>query len=151
MKKIILLLVYITLSFSAFSQNASKLRPTMIVWQCVDTKYSLNDAKNGVVLNDSVALKIYFNSILYEKMTKNSNITLEFRWYYYLSTRKDLMYIDKIESKKFDRSMKNAIIAMSQKPNLTPGWWEVQVICSLDNGFLELANTNKFQILVNRK
>lgn len=150
MKKYWILILIAFCSLIVKSQNVSKLRPAMVVWQMNNEKIPLLEAKKGIAVKDSIEIEIFFNKVLYDNTITTKEVTFEFRWYYYLSTRRELMKIEKISSEKLDKNIKNAYILKSKMPTQTPGWWEVQIICLADNGFLEWANNNKFQILINK-
>ena len=150
MKKYWILILIVFCSLIGQSQNVSKLRPAMVVWQMNNEKIPLLEAKKGIAVKDSIEIEIFFNKVVYDNTVTSKEVTFEFRWYYYLSTRRELMKIEKISSDKLDNSIKNAYILKSKMPTQTPGWWEVQIICSVDNGLLEWANNNKFQILINK-
>jgi len=149
MKKILIISLIFLGSLAANAQKISNLKPTFVVWQKGRNNISLNDAKFGVVIKDSISLSLFFNNHLFETIENYENTVLEFRWYYYLSTRKSLMYIDKVNYKEALKQ-KDAIVYSSSYKSLRPGWWEVQVISSTDKGFLQFGSTMKYQIFVKK-
>jgi hypothetical protein len=149
MKKYLLLIGLIFLSGISFSQKISSLSPTMVVWKLNNEKVTLVQARYGVFMQDSLSIDIYFPKQTFDRMTNAENVKFEFRWYYYLSTRRSLMYVDKVDYNK-SNSRNNVVVLHSSQQKLQPGWWEVQVVTTYDNGFLEIAETSKFQILVKK-
>lgn len=149
MKKIFVFTLIILGATILNAQKVSTLKPTFVVWQKSNKNISLNDAKFGVNLDDSITLSFYFNNYAFKAKQNYDKIYLEFRWYYYLSTRKSLMYIDKVS---YDEALKlkDAIIYSSTQKPLQPGWWEVQVISSSDLGFLQFGSSYKYQIFVKK-
>lgn len=149
MKKVIIFTLFILAATILNAQKISTLKPTFVVWQKGDENISLNQAKFGTQVNDSITLSFYFNNYAFKARRNYDKIYLEFRWYYYLSTRKSLMYIDKVS---YDEALKlkDAIIYSSTQKPLQPGWWEVQVISSSDLGFLKFGTSYKYQIFVKK-
>jgi len=113
MKRIILLFGLILISMSIFAQKISMLQPTLVVWKNGADKVSLKDAKYGVVLKDNLSLDVYIHQIYFSRMDNPAEVSLEFRWYYYLSTRRSLMYVDKVSYKDAQKnSLKIYLIIM---------------------------------------
>ena len=148
MKKFVLILGLIFFSNLVFSQKISSLSPTMIVWQQNKNKVSLSQARYGVAIQDSLSLDIYFSQNTFDRISNSDDVQFEFRWYYYLSTRRSLMYTEKIKYSDVKVLNNGVIIIHSSQNKLQAGWWEVQVLTTYDNGYLEIANTSKFQVLV---
>ena len=148
MKKIILIIGIVFLSNLVFSQKISSLSPTMIVWQQNKNKVSLSQARYGVAIQDSLSLDVYFSQSTFDRITNSENVQFEFRWYYYLTTRRSLMYTEKIDFSNIQISNNGVVIIHSSQNKLQSGWWEVQVLTTYDNGYLEIANTSKFQVLI---
>ena len=148
MKKTILILGLILFSLSIFAQKVSMLHPTLVVWKTGTEKYSLKEAKYGVALKNDLSLNVYFHKLYFSRLSNPADLTLEFRWYYYLSTRRSLMYVDKVPYKDAKIDAENVVIFKSVQKNLQPGWWEVQIVNSNDTGFLEIGNVSKFQIFI---
>ncbi len=150
MKKILFLTVIIFAGISIFAQKISSLQPTLVVWKTGNNKISLNDAKYGVVAGDSLELDMYFHEYYFEKVQNKDNLNLEFRWYYYLSTRRSLMSVEKVNYKDAKKLQDNMLVFRSSQKNLQPGWWEVQVVNTEDGGFIEIAKVSKFQIFIKK-
>lgn len=149
MKKIILLFGLFVFSSNIFAQQISMLHPTLVIWTTGNNKVSLTDAKYGVIVEDNVTLNVYFHDLYFTKLANPSDVSLEFRWYYYLSTSRRLMYIDNVSYSNAIIAVKeNVVLFKSVQKNLQPGWWEVQIVNSKDQGFLEIGNVSKFQIFV---
>lgn len=147
MKKTFIFFGLIFLTSLIFGQKISSLEPTMIIWKSNNNKVSLADGRYGIMLEDSLSLDVYFSQQTYDRF-KEKNVTFEFRWYYYLSTRKSLMYVDKVNS--FRHLGDGSMFVHSAQNKLQPGWWEVQILTSFDNGLLEIANTSKFQVMIKK-
>jgi hypothetical protein len=148
MKKIIILSIFSLFAINLFSQKISNLSPTLIVWKNNNERISLRTAHYGVCPKDSISLYVYFSKYKLNKLYKSKNFSLEFRWYYYLSTRKTLMRIDKLDYKKAQKLKNNIVLFKSTQKVLQPGWWEVQILNTDDNGYLEIGNVYKFQIFI---
>ncbi|MEA3451808.1 MAG: hypothetical protein U9Q83_07875 [Bacteroidota bacterium] len=148
MKKIILLFGLILISSSIFAQKISMLHPTLVVWKNDADKVSLKEAKYGVVLKDNLSLDVYIHQMYFNRMDNPNEISLEFRWYYYLSTRRSLMYVDKVSYKDANKKVKNVTVFSSVQKDLQNGWWEVQIVNAKDAGFLRIGKVSKFQIFV---
>ncbi len=147
MKKLAGIISLLLIVMSLNAQKLSPLSPVLVVWNTNDQNISLKNAKYGVQVNDSLSLEIYFNKLLLENNSKYSDLNLEFRWYYYLSTRKSLMFIDQVSYKKSKR-IKDQVIYRTTQYSLQPGWWEVVVVNLNDGGFLQFGNTYKFQVFI---
>ncbi len=131
-----------------FAQRVSELSPTMIVWNLDgNKKASLSKGRYGVKFRDSLSLDVYFSEQTYQRF-KNKNVKFEFRWYYYLSTTKSMMYVDK--GKHLTALQNGSLFVNSTQKNLKPGWWEVQIYTNYDNALLEIARTTKFQIMISK-
>ena len=150
MKKILLLISIFLLSISGIAQKISTLQPTLVVWKTNGEKISLNDAKYGVYVGDSLAINMYFHQYYFENIKDKENLQLEFRWYYYLSTRRSLMSVEKVSYRQAKKIPNNVIMFKSVQKNLQSGWWEVQVVNSNDAGFVSIAKVSKFQIFVKK-
>lgn len=150
MKKITLLIIILFASNFIFGQKISTLSPTLIVWKNNNQKVSLNDAKYGLSFNDSLTLNVTFYKTFFDRINDAENIVFEFRWYYYLSTRRSLMFVDKIKYKDAIFSGNNSVEINSSQTGLQQGWWEVQVYTSYDNGFLQIGDISKFQVFIKK-
>ncbi len=148
MKKYILILGILLSVNIIFAQKISNLSPTLIVWKTNSKKISLKDAKYGINLNDSLSLNVMFHKSVFDRVTDANNLVFEFRWYYYLSTRRSLMYVDKVKYKNADLSVANVVNLKSTQKTLQKGWWEVQIVCSYDNGFIQIGDISKYQIFI---
>ncbi|MBN2663931.1 MAG: hypothetical protein JXR68_09810 [Bacteroidales bacterium] len=149
MKKIILFIGLIFISNLVFSQKISSLNPTMVVWENNSEKITLSQARYGVVMKDSLSLDVYFSKFVFDRI-KAKSAGFEFRWYYFLSTRRSLMYVEKVDFDEIKELSDGNLLVHSTQQKLQPGWWEVQVFTTYDNGLLEIANTSKFQILIKK-
>lgn len=147
MKKILVIIFLLNTVINLNAQKLSPLTPILVVWNTNNQNISLKNAKYGVQVKDSLSLDIYFNKLLLENNSKYSKLNLEFRWYYYLSTSKSLMYIDHMTFKN-SKHIKDKIIYQTSEHSLQPGWWEIVVVNLNDNGFLHFGNTYKFQIFI---
>lgn len=103
----------------------------------------------GVFVKYSLSIDIYFLQQTLDRMTNAENIKFEFCWYYYLSTHRSLMYVDKVGYNK-SNSKNNVVVLHSSQKKLQSGWCKVQDVTTYENGLLEIAKTSKFQILVKK-
>ncbi len=150
MKKLLLILVLFLSVNSLFAQKISNLSPTLVVWEMANKKYSLKDAKYGVQQTDSLSLNVYFHKSFFDRVKTADNITFEYRWYYYLSTRRSLMFVDKVKYNQGQTLDDNVISFSSSQKTLQPGWWEVQIITTYDNGYIQIGDTYKYQIFIKK-
>jgi len=148
MKKNILLLILIFSANSIFAQKISSLSPTLIAWENNNQTVSINEAKYGVFFKDSLSLDVMFHQTQFDRITNANNIVFEFRWYYYLSTRRSLMFVDKV---KANVQPNTAVHLSSTQQSLQSGWWEVQIYTSYDNGgFIQIGDVSKYQIFIKK-
>lgn len=148
MKKIAYIII-ILFSFTTIkAQKISSISPTLIVWRNNNDKISVNDAKYGVFFKDSLSLDVKFHKTQFDRISNTNNLVFEFRWYYYLSTRRSLMFVDKVKYSNA-KITNNSVALNSTQQSLKSGWWEVQVYTSYDGGgFLEIGDISKFQIFI---
>ena len=148
MKKFIYILA--VLIFTGFGLNAqyySKIKPILVVWQVNDSKVSLRRGLYGIPKPEELNINLYFNAQEAKKYAQRG-VVLQVRWYYYLSTRRKLV---KVENLTFDKGHINndgSYILTSTLKSVQPGWWEVQVVSSLDRRYIQFAGLDRFQILI---
>ncbi|MBN2663000.1 MAG: hypothetical protein JXR68_05070 [Bacteroidales bacterium] len=150
MKKLSIILIILFGANFIHGQKISTLTPTLVVWKNNNQKISLNDAKYGLVFNDSLTLNVTFYKSIFDRIGDADNIVFEFRWYYYLSTRRSLMFVDKVKYKDALFSGNNTAEITSCQKGLQQGWWEVQVYTTYDNGFLKIGDIAKFQVFIKK-
>jgi len=150
MKTRIFFILSFTLIFvyQAYSQNISKIKPVHIIWNSGNEKVTLKKASNfGIIQPDSLLLEVYFDKETINSL-KSEPVTFEFKWYYYLSTKKKLMETQTIVLDETKLQEDGSYLITSKRKNLSKGWWEVQATALLDNGLLELGNITQFQIFI---
>ncbi len=148
MKRISTIILALVILTGAFAQNQG-LKPSLIVWQAGAENFSLRKALYGVNQPDKLTLKVYFSQADLAAY-KNKNLKLEFRWYYYLSTRRKFVKSDIVPLSQAKVTKDGAVIFSSTLSTVQPGWWEVQIINSADRSFVTFAGLNRFQILIRR-
>lgn len=138
----------LAINISTYGQRISVVKPVHIVWDSGEEKISLKQAKTvGTSLSDSLMLEIFFTKEEIQKINKEK-ISFEFRWFFFMVTQKRLMdaYIVNLNSKDIINNESYKI--SSTRKNLRKGWWEVQVICTVDNGLLSIGKLSSFQIFL---
>ncbi len=146
MKKIFTLIIFaITLNLG-FAQ-VSSLKPTLVVWKADGTTYALRRALYGVNQPSALKLEVYIKA---SDVSKYKNLKLEFRWFYYLSTRRKFISSQIVPLSKAQKLSGGILKFTSTLNTVQPGWWEVQVVNTTDRRFLSFAGKTKFQIMVRR-
>ena len=145
MKKVIFTFLMFLLSFSLVKSQG--LEPVLVVWQVDQNRVSLRKALYGIDVSNSLKLNVYFN----KNQLKNKDLKFEFRWYYYLSTRRKLVQTQLLSLKDAKETAQGLYLLSSELTTVQPGWWEVQVVVYPQRQFISFANRNKFQIYVRRK
>ncbi len=149
MKKIFTLVILLAIGLGVFAQSYSSLSPTLVVWNADGQKYSLRRAAYGVPQPKALTLEVYFRK--QDLRNVPSTLKLEFRWYYYLSTRRKFVKSEVISLQKAQETPDGAIKFTSTLYTVQPGWWEVQIVNSLDHRLIRYAKLNKFQVFVRRQ
>ena len=75
------------------------------------------------------------------------NVSFEFRWYYYMSTKKTLMATTTVAA-DMDSAVDKLVWVRCEKKNVRQGWWEVQVKCKTNDSQIEFAGIKEFSILL---
>ncbi len=148
MKKIFtLILLAITISFT-FAQSTSSLKPTLVVWKADGTTYALRRALYGINQPSKLNLEVYVRA---SDIAKYKNLKLEFRWFYYLSTRRKFISSQVISLTQAQKLPGGILKFTSSLNTVQPGWWEVQVVNTADRRFLSFAGKTRFQIMIRRQ
>ncbi len=143
-----LLILFFAIVSDLKAQGISTIKPTDMVWFANNNKITLTQAvKEGIKVPDSLKFVVRFDNELL-KSNKNEKLQFEFKWYYYFSTRKQLMdsYVIELSDRNNDKT--NGLQISSSRGKIKSGWWEVQVISKKDRGILDLKGTSQFQIWV---
>jgi len=147
MKKIILFLFLFFVIIKANAQSYSYIKPSLIVWEVENSKISLKKGLNGITSPNELKLSLYFKS----NDVKNyltQGVVLQFRWYYYLSTRKKLVKVENIPFSKAHNNTDGSISISSTLRGVQPGWWEVQVLSTTDRKRISYAGIDRYQIFI---
>ena len=150
MKKIIKVLLVFTIvliSSTVIAQPISQIKPTHVVWKSDGQQVTLKTGKYGISQPDSLSIEIYFPQEYINQFNKD-DLSFEFKWYYYFSTRKKLITKKSVNYNANNFKSNKSYLIHSTRGNITKGWWEVQIIALKDNGLLELGTLSKFQILI---
>ncbi len=140
--------VFFMIVINSFSQGISKIKPVVLNWKSNNENVTLKKAStDGITQPDSLSFEIVFDKNELARFSA-AEYNFEFKWYYYLSTRKKLMDSYIITCSVADVTDEGSIIIKSTKTNINKGWWEVQIIAQHDNGLIELGNLSQFQIFV---
>ena len=129
------------------AQTISSLTPTHVIWSADGKQVTLKNGNYGIAQPDSLSLKVYFREEYIKKFDKEK-VNFEFKWYYFFSTRKQLIESNTVKYNPNHFQSDNSYLVSSTKGNLTKGWWEVQVKSGTDNGLIEFGKIYKFQILI---
>ena len=150
MKKLISILIIfasISLLTTINAQSISSLAPTHVIWAADGQQVTLKNGSYGIAKHDSLSLKIYFRKE-YIKKFDEEKLNFEVKWYYFFSTRKQIIESKVVKYNANHFQTDNSYLISSTKGNLTKGWWEVQIVSGTDNGLIEFGNIYKFQILI---
>jgi len=147
--KLFIIAIFVIFSYNtSFAQIGSKIEPTLLNWKVENTNITLKKASSeGILQPDSLSFEVYFDKLDIEKYMA-TNVNFEFKWYYYLSTKKKLMdtYVVSYNPKNVQKD--GSVVLKSTRGNISKGWWEVQVVAQYDNGLIELGSLSQFQILI---
>jgi len=133
---------------NTLAQSISKIKPVVLNWKAANESITLKKASNdGITQPDSLSFEVTFNKSELEKYI-GSNVNFEFKWYYYLSTKKKLMDTYIVTYNPKNAKSDGSVVLKSTRSNINKGWWEVQVVAQYDNGLIELSNLTQFQIFV---
>jgi len=147
-KYFLIICLIIIFSTKTFSQSISSIKPVYIIWNTDIEKVTLKKASNfGIQQPDSLSIEIYFDKETIDTY-KTTELKFEFRWYYYLSTKKKLMDSQIVTLDKTKIQEDGSLKLFSKRGNFAKGWWEVQVVSLNDNGFLELGEITQFQMFI---
>lgn len=145
MKTITMLLIAL---FAAVGIKAqTEVTPAQVIFNCGGSKVTLKEAKTeGAKLDPNFDLEIVFSKTELEKLQAES-VNFEFRWYYYMSTKKTLMSTATVTA-NISEAEDNLVHIKSEKKNPRKGWWEVQIKCKTNDSQIEFAGTKEFSILL---
>ncbi len=149
MKKIFTLIIILALTVTGFAQLHSSLRPTLVVWNVDGKNVSLRRALYGINQPDKLKLEVYFRQADLQRY-KNRPFKLEFRWFYYLSTRKKFIKSQVVTLSDAQQLPKGLVKFTTTMDILQPGWWEVRIVNLADHRYIAYANLDKFQIMLRR-
>ncbi len=150
MKKALLLPVLLLfLGVNIFAQNfgvqkISKVRPDLVIWKADGNTFTLKQARAGIVTPNKLSIEVYLDTSFRKVLNKQN---FEFRWYYYLSTRRKLMDTQIVPVSKA-KIKDGSLVITSSKTDLTKGWWEVQIVSTSDRGFVQFGKNISFQIFL---
>jgi len=147
LKKISLSL-FIIIIFGFKLQAQSKLVPSHVNWKADDISVSLKSATEvGVSIPTKLSIELSFDRAILKDIPKEQ-ITFEFKWFYYYVTNKAFMDSYKITYDKATIEAENQFKFISSRKNINSGWWEVQVIASIDGKEVTFDKISKFQIYI---
>ena len=137
---LIALALTIVLPFSINSQNASKIKPTKVVWLADGVPVSIAQAQSGINTPNKLEISI--------ELPNNASLNgqkFEFKWYRRGATRDYLTnsFIKKIDVSKTNG---NKIIINAGRTNLKTGWWKVQIEAYVDRKSISFKNKEEFWI-----
>ncbi|MBR4440325.1 MAG: hypothetical protein IKS00_02125 [Bacteroidales bacterium] len=125
----------------------TEVTPVQVIFNCSGSKVTLKEAKTeGVKLDSNLEIEVVFSEAELAKLN-SPNISFEFRWYYYMSTKKTLMATTTVAA-DMDSAVDKLVWVRCEKKNVRQGWWEVQVKCKTNDSQIEFAGTKEFSILL---
>lgn len=125
----------------------TEVTPVQVIFNCSGSKVTLKEAKTeGVKLDSNLEIEVVFSEAELAKLN-SPNISFEFRWYYYMSTKKTLMATTTVAA-EMDSAVDKLVWVRCEKKNVRQGWWEVQVKCKTNDSQIEFAGTKEFSILL---
>ena len=141
----IITMLLIALFAAAGIQAQTEVTPAQVIFNCGGNKVTLKEAKTeGVKLSTDLDLEAVFS--LPELLKLNTeNVSFEFRWYYYMSTKKTLMGTTTVTA-NLSEAENNLVYVKCEKKNARQGWWEVQIKCKANDTQVEFAGTKEFSI-----
>ncbi len=149
MKKIFTLIFILAIAATGFAQLHSSLHPTLVVWNVDGKNVALRRALYGINQPDKLKLEVYIRQSDLQRYG-NRPVKLEFRWFYYLSTRRKFIKSEVVTLSEAKKLPKGLVKFSSTMDILQPGWWEVRVVNLADHRYISYANLYKFQILLRR-
>lgn len=148
MKRFLLIIaIFFAASFELSAQYYSRVKPILVVWQVDGQKVSLRKGLYGISKPPVLKISFYFDQ-RQAKLYTQKKVILQFRWYYYLSTRRKLVKVENVPFSKGEVNPDGSYTITSVLRTVQPGWWEVQVVSSLDRRYLRFANLDRYQILI---
>ena len=145
--KLSITLIIILISNSLISAQ-SEIKAAHAVWKADSRTVSLKRGhKPGIKRPKELTLKVFFENELTEKYSDN-DLKFEFKWFHYYATKKAFMDSYVVNYDKEKKVNEKSFYLSSSRRNITPGWWEVQVIARYDGKPVQLGNIKKFQIFV---
>ena len=144
--KIITMLIVALFAVSGLKAQ-TEVTPVQVIFNCSGNKVTLKEAKTeGIKLDPNLEIEVVFSESELAKLN-SPNVNFEFRWYYYMSTKKTLMATTTVTADM--SSVEDKLIwVRCNKSNLRQGWWEVQVKCKTNDSQIEFAGTKEFSILL---
>ncbi len=147
MKKIYFTLVLVLFTLPALFAQYSAVRPLLITWEMNGHRVSLKKGLYGVELPSELTLSVYFSAKDAHKWQQR-NTALQFRWYYYLSTRRKLIRVETVSFNQGKVMPDGSFVISSTLKTVQPGWWEVQIVSSADRRYISFAGLDRFQIFI---
>ena len=148
MRKLLYTIAFLLIaSLGLRAQYYSRIKPILVVWQVNDNKVSLRRGLYGVPKPEVLRINLYFNP-QEARLYAQRGVVLQVRWYYYLSTRRKLVKVENVPFSKGHINPDGSYTLTSSLRTVQPGWWEVQVVSSIDRRYIQFAGLDRFQILI---
>lgn len=145
--KLLCVILILSLTHSAFAQfdtNYSRIKPQEVYWTVKINKITLKQGFDEGIDKPKVldlVMVLDKNTLTDIKM---EDVSFEFQWYRWGPTKK---YLKKSSTEKIYQDGDKLCIKSSAE-NLSNGWWEVNVICYFDSGFMKFKEKIQYQILI---
>ena len=139
---LITLFLFLNTSFGVISQNASRIKPTKILWIADGEKITIEQAQKGIQMPINLSIAVVLNNNVIQKLDGQK---LEFKWYKRGATRDVLMnsFIKQISKQA---AIGSEYSIKTSRSNLKKGWWKVKVEAYIDRKLLSYKNKQEFWI-----
>ncbi|MCQ2974681.1 MAG: hypothetical protein MJ211_07710 [Bacteroidales bacterium] len=146
MKKVTLFLLLLVASINTIAQT--EIEPIQVIFNCDGSKVTLKTAKTeGVKQTNTINVEAIFSKSELSKLN-SPTISFEFKWYYFMSTKKTLMGTNLVNVNISEANKDGLIKVLCEKKNTRQGWWEVQIRCKTNDSQILFAGTKEYQILL---
>ncbi len=142
----IILIVIILFSVKSYSQSI--IKPHRALWVADNQVVEISEAMNtGIKKPAKLTLLIAFKKSI-EKKYLNKSLNLQFQWYKYYATGKDLMETYNYESIKDFKIHEKALSVSSTCKNISTGTWEVIITAKIEKEIVSLGNAKRYLIKI---
>ena len=138
----ITLLLLLNISFLAYTQKPSNIKPVKIIWIADGKKVSIERAEKGIPMPTRLSISVIFNN---DDINRLDGQKLEFKWFRRGATR-DYLTNSFIKQISNNSASRNAFTIETGRSNLKKGWWKVKIEAYMDRKLLSYQNKQVFWI-----